>query len=182
MYAYDLDLPADNPTPFHFVTFDWNPVGHEPPGVYDVPHFDAHFYLVPKEVRMGIDPASPEFATRSAATPAAEFMPPGHIQPFPEPAAVPMMGVHWVDPASPELAGTGPFTETFIYGTWNGELIFVEPMFTLDFLAARPTLVRQVPVPARYVEPGHYPSEFSIRWEEEAGEYRIGLLGFQPAE
>src|SRR5262245_39941338 len=30
MNMYILDLPAQNPTPYQFVQFDWNPVGHEP--------------------------------------------------------------------------------------------------------------------------------------------------------
>jgi hypothetical protein len=182
MYMYQLELPAENPTPFHFVTFDWNPVGHEPPGVYDVPHFDAHFYLVPDETLLEIDPANPAFAAMSAATPAAEFMPPGHIQPFPEPAAIPMMGVHWVDPVSPELAGTGTFSSTHIFGTWNGALIFMEPMFTLSLLESRPNHRQQFPVPSRFATAGQYPSEYSIRWDEAAREYRIALAGFQAGQ
>ena len=29
--------------PFKWVLLNWNPEGHIPPGVYDVPHFDVHF-------------------------------------------------------------------------------------------------------------------------------------------
>ena len=32
--------------PFKWVLFNWNPVGHIPPGVYDVAHFDIHFVMV----------------------------------------------------------------------------------------------------------------------------------------
>jgi hypothetical protein len=28
---------------------NWNPMVHIPPGVYDLPHFDVHFYLEPIE-------------------------------------------------------------------------------------------------------------------------------------
>jgi hypothetical protein len=181
-YPYQLDLPAGHGTPFQFVAFDWNPGGHEPPGVYDVPHFDTHFYLVSDDVVMTIDPENPNFAAMSARMPAPEFMPPGHVQPFPEPAAVPMMGVHWLDPESPELAGTASFTSTYIYGTWNGSLIFMEPMFTVALLESRPNVRQSVPVPPRYAQPGRYPTEFSIRWDEAAGEYRIALSGFQPSQ
>lgn len=32
--------------PFTHATLDWNPKGHVPPGIYDVPHFDFHFYVI----------------------------------------------------------------------------------------------------------------------------------------
>src|SRR4051812_35510374 len=31
--------------PFKWVLLNWNPTGHIPPGVYDVPHFDVHFEM-----------------------------------------------------------------------------------------------------------------------------------------
>jgi hypothetical protein len=31
------------------VGLNWNPHGHIPPGVYDLPHFDFHFYIEPIE-------------------------------------------------------------------------------------------------------------------------------------
>ena len=40
-------------TPFTHVLIDYNPHGHEPPGVYDLPHFDVHFYIIPSAERMG---------------------------------------------------------------------------------------------------------------------------------
>lgn len=181
-YEYLLELPSENPTPFRHVTLDWNPGGHEPPGVYDTPHFDVHFYLISNDERHRIDPADPAFAALAAETPAPDFMPPGYIHPFPEPTAVPMMGVHWLDPNSPELSGAGPFSATLIYGTWNGQLIFVEPMFTLALLESRPTAGGTFPVPARFSSPGAYPSEYSVRWEAAAGEYRISLGSFRASE
>ena len=51
-----LDLPAKNPTQYKFVQFDWNPAGHEPAGVYDLPHFDFHFYTVSRR-SAELDPA-----------------------------------------------------------------------------------------------------------------------------
>ena len=43
MHMNLLDMPAQNPTPYKFVQFDWNPIGHEPAGVYDPPNFDYQF-------------------------------------------------------------------------------------------------------------------------------------------
>lgn len=40
--------------PYEHFGFDWNPMGHEPPGIYDLPHFDYHFYILPQAVRHAI--------------------------------------------------------------------------------------------------------------------------------
>src|SRR5687768_12247168 len=56
MHEYILQLPRQHGTPFKFVELDWNPGGHEPPGVYDTPHFDFHFYTIAKSERDAIDP------------------------------------------------------------------------------------------------------------------------------
>jgi hypothetical protein len=40
---------------------DWNPHGHEPVGVYDLPHFDFHFYYVSNEERLGIPGVNPPY-------------------------------------------------------------------------------------------------------------------------
>lgn len=45
-HEYIVALPANNKTPFTFLELSWNPMGHEPDGVYqDVPHFGFHFYI-----------------------------------------------------------------------------------------------------------------------------------------
>ncbi len=73
-HEYIVQLPAGNKTPFTFLEVNWNPAGHE--GVYqDVPHFDFHFYTVPKSVRDGIVPTDPDFATRANNLPAKEYIP-----------------------------------------------------------------------------------------------------------
>lgn len=49
----------------------------------------------------------------------------------PAQASVPKMGLHWIDTNSPELSPRNqPFTATFIIGSWDGKVIFDEPMVT----------------------------------------------------
>lgn len=174
-FEYVLEMPADNPTPFLHATLDWNPAGHEPPGVYDRAHFDVHFYTIPNEARLAIHPGDPEFMAKAARMPAPEEIPEGYIDPQLGP--VPAMGVHWVDPASPELhpERPEPFTRTFIYGSWDGRMIFAEPMVTTEYLTTRPDERIPVAVAARHDPPGYYPGSYVIRWDESAREYRIGL-------
>jgi len=131
-HEYILSLPAGNKTPFTFLEMNWNPMGHEPEGVYqDVPHFDFHFYTISKAARDSIVPTNPEFEKKGGNLPPAEFVPPFNAAlgpPGVEPAklVVPMMGLHWVDLRSAELQkllgkpdGYKPFTATFIYGSWT---------------------------------------------------------------
>ena len=139
--SYILELPADHGTPYRFVELDWNPKGHG--GPYTAQHFDFHFYRVPLEEHDAIDPARADYAERAAAFPAAEELPTGYVSSHllmnlsPAQAAVPKMGLHWVDTNSPELPPRNqPFTATFIIGSWGGKVIFDEPMITRDFILA----------------------------------------------
>ena len=196
MHMYTLAMPASNSTQYKFVQFDWNPAGHEPDNVYTLPHFDFHFYTVPVEVRNSIMPNDPQYATKAANYPATDYRPPFYLDAATAagaPAAavtVPMMGLHWLDVRSPELqmltgnpAGYRPFTKTFIYGTWDGQFIFDEPMITRAYIlekktATDPSVVDEVvPVPtaAKYSPAGFYPSAYRITWDAQQKEYRIAL-------
>jgi hypothetical protein len=91
------------------------------------------------------------------------------------------MGLHWLDTKSPELPPANrPFTATFIVGSWNGQVIFDEPMVTRDFILAQrtgPASADSIPLPSakRYVPAGYYPASYAVRWDAAAGEYRIAL-------
>lgn len=174
-FEFALEMPADNPTPFLHATLDWNPAGHEPPGIYDRAHFDVHFYTISHEERMAIHPSDPGFLAKAAHVPAPEAVPAGYVDP--ELGPVPQMGVHWVDPTSPELEPNDPepFTRTFLYGSWDGNMIFAEPMVTLEHLGTRPDERIDIPVAERHNRPGYHPASYVIRWDAESREYRIGL-------
>jgi hypothetical protein len=201
MHEFVLPLPQAHGTPFTFVELDWNPGGHEPPGVYDTPHFDFHFYTIDRAARDAIDPASnPRYADEANRLPAPELTPKHYALPLPPGAqpvsqAVPRMGVHLVDMRSPELQGLlgnpqghRPFTTTFIHGAWDGRVIFFEPMITrahiLSKKAERDAAYRDeiipIPAPQRYERPGHYPSAYRIAWDARAKEFRIALTQLAP--
>lgn len=182
-----VPLPRHAPAPYSFAMVDWNPGGHEPPGVYDAPHFDFHFYTVPESEIAAIQPGNPDFAAEANNLPTGDHVPPFYTVLAPpglEPAdvAVPQMGVHWVDVRSPELQGMfgnpggyEPFDATFIYGSWNGRFIFLEPMITREFLLTHPDEVRGISQPAEYPEPGWYPGAYRISYDSQARQYRIAL-------
>jgi hypothetical protein len=171
-----LDLPSRNPTPFRHVLLNWNPAGHEPPGIYDKPHFDFHFYRIPSKERLAIDPSDPDYQRKAERKPDARWIPLRYI--LPAPLAFPRMGVHWVDTMSAELKGK-PFTRTLIYGSWDGEMIFVEPMVTREFLETKPQFGATVPAPPGAQRNGFYPEGYSVRWDAAKKEYRIALTGLR---
>lgn len=184
----ELPLPAGAPVEgYDHIMLDWNPNGHEPDHVYTLPHFDFHFYNITSAEVMSIMPTDPNYATKAAALPAAQYVPAGYqaasalAGTTAAAAAVPMMGLHWLDVASPELqpppAGKA-FTETFIYGSWNGKFTFLEPMITkayIESLKGTAGMSRNIPSPAQVAIAGYYPSSYSIRYDAAAKEYRIAL-------
>jgi hypothetical protein len=172
---YVLPLPAHNPTPYQLIVLNWNPNGHEPPQLYGKPHFDFHFYTIDDATRMSIVPSDPSYAAKAANFPGAK-MAPGYFPPPAPPAlaAVPMMGLHWTDPTSPEFSPAG-FSRTFIYGSWDGELIFAEPMITRDFLLTRPNVLLDVPVATQFATAGYYPAAYRVVFDAQAREYRVAL-------
>ncbi len=172
-YDYVLQMPGRNPTPYRFVGLGWNPVGHIPAGVFDQPHFDFHFYAITAEKWSAILPSDPEFEAKAERVPAPEFAPAGYRK---LPSAVPLMGAHWVDPSSPELNGE-LFTRTFLYGSWDGELTFAEPMVTKAFMETKPDFRAPIATPAKYAAPGHYPTEYRVYWNAVTQEYRVALAG-----
>ena len=178
-----LALPAHGPAPYRFVELDWNPQGHEPDGVYTVPHFDFHFVTISHDEWESIVPSDPQFAAKANNVPTGAYIPRPYIVPGPPAAvAVPYMGVHWLDPRSPELQNIfgnptayRPFTKTFIYGSWNGRFTFLEPMITRAYLLTQPDVVVPIPTPALYPLSGFFPTAYRVAYDAQAKEYRIAL-------
>jgi hypothetical protein len=185
-YQVNLALPAgaaEAGIPVRWVMVNWNPEGHLPPAppVWSAPHFDVHFYLVDSAEVNAIRPGPcgefidcEDFRTASRPLPPAHH-PPGYLDVG---AAVPAMGNHLVDSADPELRDPARgFTRTFIYGTWAGRLIFLEPMVSHRFLASKPDQCSELRLPAAYAESGYYPTRYCVRYDAATSEYRISLEG-----
>lgn len=174
-YEIPLKMPAEaKDTPFDHVAFDWNSQGHIPPGIYDLPHFDAHFYMMTTEQRRSITLEGDDKA-RCLKTPPAGTIPEGYIM-APE-SEEKYMGVHWASLGWPEFNGK-PFTHSFIYGSYDGKLAFIEPMFTLALLKTKPTIVVDFPQPKTYPEGKYFPTKYRISYDETRKEYTVALEGF----
>ena len=170
-----VGLPSQaSATPYKHAVINWNPTGHPPPMVYTVPHFDVHFYTITSVERQAITLGDAQLAAKMSRRPAAEFIPTGYVA---DPGGVPGMGVHWSDPTSPEFNGQ-PFTRTFIYGSYDGAMIFAEPMITKAYLETKPAVVTtSLRLPTQYAVRGYHPTSYSTGYDAGAKEYRIALGG-----
>jgi len=195
-----IDFPGD--TVFEWLGLNWMPDGHGPPEVYGVPHFDVHFYLDSKEEIGGIPPIN--------------FPPAGEDdeddeddEPYEVPLAddqrpegyfrtnyvVPAMGEHLFDLNAPEWEENddgGPvpsgeeFTHTHVWGHWDGNLNFYEPMITTELFKDLgddgDDVVESITTPDRMPEAGDYPTEYRIAHHRNRDAYTITLGAFEEFE
>jgi hypothetical protein len=176
-----LDVPAgpSSGLPFRWITVNWNPAGH--PAPYNRPHFDFHFYAVGRATVEAITPGRcgelvdcGHFKRASRPVP-RRYLPGGHIDVG---AVVPRMGNHLLDSHSPELKDSLPFTRTFIYGAYEGELIFWEPMITLDVLREARDACLEIRQPDAFRHAGYYPTQYCVRQDRE-GQRTVSLERFR---
>ena len=170
---YILDLPDVAGLPFNHIGVNWNPHGHMPSGVYNVPHFDFHFYSITPDVRRGIT-ARGDDLERGRRAPASGLLPEGYV--FAPDSEEPGMGGHWADPGAHEFHGHD-FTSTFIFGTYDGSVIFWEPMVTRAFLLTKPDMTETLRLPQAYGAAGFYPTDYRIQYDGSRQEYTISLGG-----
>lgn len=167
-----LELPDAAPAPFGRFGFNWNPEGHPPPGTYDLPHFDVHFYFEDRATLDAIPRGVADYAVPDDRLPAGyERLP----NPQGEVPVVADMGEHLIDPTAPEFTG-GTFANTLIWGAFDfdgdgdGEVHFVEPMLTADYLGTlRGVDRRPIPQPDAYPRDGWYPTAYAVRSHGDGG-------------
>lgn len=164
--------------PFDHVMLEYNPHGHEPEGIYDLPHFDLHFYMLPERERMMIPGMMPPYMDPA---PEAKYIPAAYVQ---GPGLVPAMGAHWVDVLSAEFQPRGKFTHTFILGTYNRQIIFWEPMFTVEYLKSHPNEEISIRQPRAFQKSGYYATSYGFSYSRTPKEFTISLnnLTYRQAE
>jgi hypothetical protein len=184
-HEWVIPLPSEaarrSEIPFKWIGLNWNPHGHIPPGVYDLPHFDVHYYIEPIEKVFAVEPGpcGPEFVRCDQFELATKPLPPNYMNPdFKNVGAVaPAMGNHLIDQTSPEFNGK-KFTRTWIYGVYDGRVTFYEEMVTRDYLLSKPTACFPIKSAAAVGVKGYYPTQSCIRYNAQADEYTVSMEGF----
>ena len=170
--------------PFKWVGLNWNPHGHFPPAPppWAEPHFDFHFYTAERAAIKAIRPGPcgelidcEDFKKATKPVP-AKYVHPDYIN---VDAAVPDMGNHLIDAKAPELQKGGPkFTHTFIYGSYEGQIVFLEPMITHAFIASSPDMCARIKQPQAFQTAGYYPTKYCVRHLKAVDRYTVSLEDF----
>jgi hypothetical protein len=167
-----LDYPEQaGETPFKHQFMGYAAHGHEPVMVYGLPHFDLHFYTSTEAERIAISPFD---TVKANLMPTVEHFPAAY---FPA-GLVPQMGVHWIDPTSPEFNGS-VFNSTFIWGSFDNKVTFLEPMISQQFIKDTHDYETDIKQPAKYDQPGkYYPTKYGFKHDHDKGEYHFYLSNF----
>ena len=164
-----LHRKATEVTPFDHIGFNFMVHGHFPPGVFDIPHFDVHFYMQSVAERLAIPPVSPATLPMFMLAPPTGYMPVSYSPAGPEP----QMGTHWIPPPPTFI----PFTRVMIYGSFNGALTFVEPMVTITHLQGAGSTNPYLQ-PAKFKEAGNYPTVYNVYKDDQTGNHYVTLSHF----
>ncbi|MEO6405779.1 MAG: DUF5602 domain-containing protein [Ferruginibacter sp.] len=169
-FVLPLHIKARQATPFDHLVINWNVHGHEPPGVFDIPHFDFHFYMITSEEQMSIPPYEVDPSGFNNLPPHA-WWPDAY---FPTPGGVPQMGRHWIS-----TSFAPPFTKTLIYGSYSGKFTFIEPMVTRDLLLAGMSSSTNFNQMHTFVPANKwYPGTYNVYKDNATGKHYITLSNF----
>ncbi len=163
-----IKLPTGaSTTLFDHVFLGWVSSGHGP--FWIIPHFDIHFMMVSETERESVTSG-----TEGGSPLADPYIPQDYVT---HGSKEPRMGVHWWDRTSPEIIG-GEFTATMIYGSYQGQITFIEPMISLAYLRSKPSVTFNIKQPAKYQKTGFWPTTYSIKFDVVLKEFAVTIEGF----
>lgn len=160
-------------TAYSHMGFNWNPEGHGPlPDVFFRPHFDVHFYMATPEYRHSIKNEDLVDLEVLNVEPPKEFLP-AKYERAPN-TSEPRMGTHYADMTSDQLK-PGKFDNIFLFGVHDGNILFWEPMLTLDYFKTKPNFHAKIPQPKAYPVSGYYPLSYSVVYDSDRQQFDISL-------
>ena len=159
-------------TQFDHIVVEWNPEGHSPEGIYDIPHFDFRFYIINEAEQNSISGIGAD-SIKMYRQPDSQFVPKDYKM-IPN-SGTPKIGVHFYDIASTELKGV-PFDKTLIYDFYDGKIVSIEPMITKSFFETKTTFVGDIKQPEKFQLPGFYPLQYNIKFTGSQSKYTVALI------
>lgn len=182
--------------PFKYVEIDWNTEGKPrgPNGSFLSSHFDFHFYLQPQAwIEKHLTCVSSNGKTCDASL--SDYDQIRRFQSLPDAdkvpdlyradvgSAIPAMGLHLLDYTIDYTVDTVDHYPTIIYGTFDGEIIFLEASVTLQ------TLQDAVSAPSQQVsfavrQPSQkpsstWPTSFDVIHDANTGGFTAKFSGWQ---
>jgi hypothetical protein len=172
-----VELPAEakKALGIDHMGLNWEAHGH-PPATFLAPHFDFHFYSIPRESVHAIDCAD---LSKPSALPAGYTLPDIEIPGMGSLVGlcVPRMGMHAMPSADAEA--TESFDASMILGFYGGKPIFFEPMVSRELLLERSDFTLPVPSVEGLPEGVRYPSGFRAEYDADGEQYRLIFSGFE---
>lgn len=184
-YELRLPLPPElagrDDIPFRWAMVNWNPRGH-PPAVWQVGHFDMHFYILPEAEldEIGVGPCGifidcEDFERARVPVP-PQYVHPDHVS---VDAAVGGMGNHLIDSQTPELLDpSNEFTHSWIFGAYDGRVIFYEVMLTPVHMTLGQPGCHPIKQPQAWAQAGWYPTSYCIRYDAERAVHEVTMEDF----
>ena len=103
-------------------------------------------------------------------------MPAGYIEVG---AAAGEEGNHLLLSTAPELGDPpAPFTQTFIFGSYDGHIIFYEPMIAASVFKQGLDECHEISRPAAWEVAGSYPTRYCMRYLQDEEAYTVSLESF----
>jgi hypothetical protein len=158
----------------HYVKINWEAHGH-PPGPYLVPHFDFHFYVIPRVEADAMDCSN---LTKPTELPVGYDLPDVEVPGVGNliGLCVEKMGMHALLKA--ELEGEYPFSGTLVVGYYAGKPIFFEPMITRELLLRQQTFPLEFPVITGAGPGVTLPTQFQAEYDASTSAYQFVFSGF----
>lgn len=165
--------PEARETAFEHVGVSWHPYGHEPFEHWGAPHLDFHFFLVDQLARAGMTSVGDD-TLRMFKPPPSNMVPADYVDAH---IAAPNQGDHWVDRLAREFHGHG-LDDTFLYGSYNGEIVFWEPMISVPYWLSHPDKLVNIKLPRDYARRGvYYPTQYRMSYDPVAHTYSVAYEG-----
>ena len=161
-------------TQFDHIVVEWNPKGHSPKEIYDIPHFDFRFYLINEAEQNNISGIGAD-SIKMYKPPDSQFVPKDHKM-IPN-SGTPKIGVRFYDTTSTELKV--PFDKTLVYDFYNGKMVSIEPMVTKSFLETKTIFVGDIKQPEKFQLPGFYPLNYNIKFTGSQSKYTVTLFNLK---
>lgn len=193
----DVSAATNPELPFRYLEVDWNMEGQPrgPNGSFSTPHFDFHFYVKDKayvEHRMDcVTTGKTCDAMKSGYDQMRNFLslPPDPFVPakyFPDnDSSIAAMGMHNLDGSFKYTVANVNHNAVIIYGSFEGELAFLEVSLTLYGFQDAVRLAKQgkkktwpVLQPKNYAFPW-WPTEIVLQYLPEKNVFALELAGFE---
>ena len=173
-----LHHKAKELTPYDNIVF--NTRANPPPvGFVTVPHFNTHFYMISEEEQMSMPAPSP--ANTSLSSSAAYGRPPAGVLPADYTIPGPTFGGrHWLDKnGSLVSTANNTLSHEFMYGTFDGKVIFLEPIVSMQFLLSGTEVHKAIKQPLIF-DPinTYYPTQYNIYTDSKTGRIYVSLSEF----